>query len=332
MSGKVGAVRRPRAGASVATFVGARLLSSLAVLALVTVAVFLFVHAAPGGPEQSIGGQFASPEQRQAIREEYHLDDPLLVQYARFMGNVAQLDLGTSFSTREAVTASLGRAAGTTVPLVLGAWLLAVLAGTALGLVTAQRAGGRLDRAVLGGTTVLASSPVFVTGVVLVYVFGVRLGWLPTVGAGDGGLDTVRHLLLPAVTLALLALASIARMSRVRIGQVLREDHVTFARARGFSTRHVVTSSVLPNAGVQLVTQAGAVLISMIGAVIVVEEVFNLNGVGTLLVDAISARDIPVVQSVTLVLAVAIIVTNAAVDLACLALDPRIRQGERGAA
>jgi peptide/nickel transport system permease protein len=248
VSAEVSAGRRRRAG-SVPRFVGVRLLSSLTVLVLVSFAVFMFVHAAPGGPEQSIGGQFASPEQRQAIREEYQLDDPLITQYAQFLGRVATFDLGTSFSTREPVGDSLARAAGTTVPLLLSAWLLAVVVGTTLGLLTAQRAGGRLDRSVLTATTVLASSPVFVTGVVLAYVFGVRLGWLPTVGGGEGGLDTVRHLVLPAATLALLALASMARISRVRFGQVLREDHVTFARARGFSTRHLVASAVLPNAG-----------------------------------------------------------------------------------
>ncbi len=318
----------PGAHGAAARFVLARLLSSISVLLVVSVAVFLFVHAAPGGPEQSIGGQFASPDQLETIREEYRLDDPLVVQYGRFLGSVVTLDLGTSFSTREPVASSLGRAAAVTVPLLLVAWLVAVLVGTLLGLVTAYRAGTRLDRGVLVGTTVLASSPVFVTGVVLAYVFGVQLGWLPTVGGGDGGLDTLRHLVLPATTLALLALASMSRIARVRIGQVLHEDQVTFARARGFSTPHVVMSSVLPNAGVQLITQAGAVLISMMGGVIVVEEVFNLNGIGTLLVDAIAARDIPVVQSVTLVLAVGIIVVNALADLACLAIDPRISQSD----
>lgn len=320
--------RRARGGAAL-QFVLVRLASSVVVLLLVSFAVFMFVHAAPGGPEQSIAGQFATPEQRQTIREEYRLDDPLLVQYGRFVTSVLTFDLGTSLTTRESVATSVGRAVGTTFPLIVAAWVIAVVLGTALGVVTAHRAGTKLDRAVLVGTTVLASSPVFVTGVVLGWIFGVQLGWLPTVGSGDGGFDTVVHLILPATVLALLALASTTRLSRVRVGQVLREDYVTFSRARGFSTSRIIRRALLPNSGVQLVTQAGAVLISMMGAVIVVEEIFGLDGVGTLLVDAIAARDIPVVQSVTLLLAVVIIVVNALVDVVCLAIDPRIRQEAR---
>lgn len=316
--------RRARGGAAL-RFILIRLASSVVVLLLASFAIFMFVHAAPGGPEQAIGGPFATPEQRQTIREDYRLDDPLLVQYGRFVSSVLTFDLGTSLTTRESVASSVGRAVGTTFPLIVAAWAIAGVLGTTLGVLTAHRPGTKLDRAALVCTTVLASSPVFVTGLVLGWIFGVQLGWLPTVGSGRGGLDTLTHLILPATTLGLLALASTTRLSRVRIGQVLREDHVTFSRARGLSTSRIVRRTLLPNSGVQLVTQAGAVLISMMGAVIVVEEIFGLDGVGTLLVNAIAARDIPVVQSVTLLLAVVLIVVNIVVDVVCLAIDPRIR-------
>lgn len=305
-----------------------RLAPSVAVLVVVSFVVFAFIHAAPGGPEQSLAGPFASEAQRERIRESYGLDDPLLAQYGRFVTSVLTLDLGTSISTREPVTQPLARAAAVSVPLLLMAWTGSTLLGWALGLATARRPGGVLDRAVLATTVVGASSPVFAVGVALAWLFGVQLGWLPTVGSGDGGLDTLRHLVLPAATLVILALASVTKIARVRIGQVLVEDQVTFATARGLSTRQVLFGTVLRNAGVQLVTHSGALLVAMIGSLIVVEAVFALDGVGSLLVGSISTRDIPLIQAITLSTAIAIVAVNLLVDLACLAIDPRMRAAQ----
>ncbi|HUG83144.1 MAG TPA: ABC transporter permease [Euzebya sp.] len=303
----------------------ARMLPSVGVLVAVTFVVFAFIHAAPGGPEQSLAGPFASEEQRARIRQTYGLDDPLLQQYGRFVTAAVQLDFGTSVSTREPVTQPLARAAAVSVPLLLMAWLVSTLLGWVLGLVTARRAGGPVDRLVLATTVVGASAPVFAVGVGLAYLFGVQLGWLPTVGSGDGGLDSLSHLVLPAVTLVILALASVTKVARVRIGQVLVEDQMTFATARGLSSGQILFGSVLRNAGVQLVTHSGALLIAMIGALIVVEAVFSLDGIGRLLVGSISTRDIPLIQAITLFMAVFIITVNLLVDLACLVIDPRMR-------
>lgn len=319
--------RRRIAAAPVARFIAWRLLSSVAVLFVVTFVVFAFMHAAPGGPEQSIGGRFASPEQLEAIRERYHLNDPLWSQYGQFVGSALHLDFGTSFSLRQSVTTAISGAAGLSISLLVIAWFASTVIGVFLGVVTARRPGGLLDRAVLGLTVVGASSPVFVTGILLAFVFGVALDWLPTLGSGTPGLDRVTHLILPAATLTILALASTSKVARVRIGQVQEEDHVTFARARGLSSAHLLWNSVLRNAGVQIVTQASASMIALVGALIVVESVFSLDGLGTLLVSAISTRDIPMIQAITLLLATFIVLVNLVADLVCLAIDPRMRKG-----
>jgi ABC-type dipeptide/oligopeptide/nickel transport system permease component len=318
--------RRRIAAAPVARFIAWRLLSSIAVLFVVTFVVFAFMHAAPGGPEQSIGGRFATPEQLEAIRERYHLNDPLWSQYGQFVGSALQLDFGTSFSLRQSVTTAISAAAGLSISLLVFAWFASTVIGVFLGVVTARRPGGLLDRAVLGLTVVGASSPVFVTGILLAFVFGVALKWLPTLGSGTPGIDRLTHLILPAATLTILALASTSKVARVRIGQVQEDDHVTFAQARGLSSSYLLWRAVLRNAGVQIVTQASASMIALVGALIVVESVFSLDGLGTLLVSAISTRDIPMIQAITLLLAAFIVLVNLVADVICLAIDPRMRK------
>jgi ABC-type dipeptide/oligopeptide/nickel transport system permease component len=327
-SDRTGAARHREGGRTPALrMLATRLAGAVAVLLVVTVVVFLFSHLAPGGPEQALAGREATPEQLAAIRARYGLDDPLWQQYFRYLRSLAHLDLGTSLVRREPVTRSIGQAAGVTVPLVLISWLLATLAGTALGMFTALRAGSRFDRMVLALTVLAASTPVFATGLLLAWVFGIQLDWLPVLGAGRDGGDRVRYLVLPILTTTLVLLASSTRFARVRIGQILEEDQVTFARARGLSTSYILTRIVLRNAAVQIITLSGAVLIAMLGGLVVVEQVFALPGLGTLLVTAIGVRDIPVIQGVTLVVALAVVVVNLVVDLLCLAVDPRMRRG-----
>lgn len=310
-----------------ARFVAWRLVSSVAVLLVVSFVVFAFMHVAPGGPEQSIGGRFATPEQLEAIRERYGLNDPLWAQYTSFLASALHFDLGTSFSLRTPVTTAIAGAAGVSISLLLMAWVSSTVIGVFLGVVSARHPGGLVDRAVVGFTVVGASSPVFVTGVLLAYVFGVVLGWFPTLGAGTVGVDRLAHLVLPAATLVILALAATSKVSRVRISQVQEEDHVTFSEARGLSRTHVLINSVLRNAGVQIVTQASASMIALVGALIVVESVYSIDGLGSALVSAISTRDIPMIQAITLLLATFIVVVNFAADLLCLAIDPRMRLG-----
>ncbi|WP_214106140.1 ABC transporter permease [Acrocarpospora catenulata] len=308
-------------------FLVGRLLGGAAVLLVVSFALFALIYAAPGGAEQALAGPYASAEQRQAIRETYHLDDPLLTQYGHYLRSLATLDFGASFLMREPVTVSLARAAMVTLPLLLSAWGLAMIGGIALGLLAATRRGGAVDRWVSSTVVVAASTPMFATAILLTWLFGVKLGWLPTVGSGQGGIDTLRHLVLPAVAMGTVLLASATRVTRSAVMDVLDSDHVTFARSRGISSRRILGNDVLRNAAVPIVTQAGGLLIALTGGLVVVESVFAFDGIGSLLTQAIGARDVPVIQAVTLALAAAIVLINLAVDLAIFGLDPRVRRG-----
>jgi len=312
----------------VATLIAQRLASSVVVLIVVTLVIFLFIHAAPGGPELALAGRGATPDQLAAIRTAYHLDDPLMVQYLRFVGHALTGDLGTSITMRESVGTVVSRAASTvTVPLMLMVVALSVIPGVILGYVAAHHRGGRLDRLILSGTVLGATAPVFAVGMFVSYIFGIQLGWFPFLGAGDGGLDTVRHLVLPAVTIAVVLLASATRMSRVRFTQVMEEDQYTFARSRGLSRRYLWTHVLLKNSAVHLITWSGSLLINLIAGLIIVEQIYGLPGVGTLLMKAIGSRDIPLIQGITLLVAITVVLVNLVVDLLCVWVDPRIRKG-----
>lgn len=312
-------------------YVVVRLAAAVAVLLAVSVGVFLFIHLAPGGPEYALAGRFATPQKLEAIRQEYGFDEPLLNQYLQYLGSLVRFDLGESFSQRTPVTTSIAEAAEITVPLVVMSWLISMSLGIALGTFTAARPGSWIDRLILGATTVGASAPAFAVGTFLAYVFGVELGWLPVIGPGDGGLDRLRHLILPAATVSVTLLATCTKVSRVRIGQIMEEDQMTFARARGLDRRWVLKHVVLRNAGVQLVTLSGGLLIALVAGLIVVEQVFNLPGLGGLMVDAVRERDIAVLQGITLFVSLFVVFVNLVVDLVCMAIDPRLRSRLRGA-
>lgn len=313
--------------ASVASYVARRLLGALLVLAVVSWVIFLFIHVAPGGPEQTIGGRLATPAQLEDIRERYGLDDPLTTQYARFVASAVQLDFGSSFTTRQPVTEAVSRGLQVTAPLLLVSFLLIVVIGTVLGTLAAYRAGSRTDRALVGFAVAGASAPAFATAMILLYVFAVELAWLPAFGNGEGFVDRARHLVIPVVTLTVVGAASMLKITRARVAHVLGEDHVTFARARGHSTWHTLTRSVLRNSGVQIATMAGVVMLELIAGCIVVEIALSLNGAGALLVSAVSTRDIPLVQGLTLLITVFILAVNILVDLFYFVIDPRLRSG-----
>ncbi|PRZ39684.1 peptide/nickel transport system permease protein/glutathione transport system permease protein [Antricoccus suffuscus] len=318
---------RPRSQASrVLAFVAKRLLTAIMVLLVVTVLVFAFIHAAPGGPEQAIAGPDADPAQLAAIRATYGLDDPLPQQYLRFLGSLAHFDLGTSYSLHESVISAIWRAATVvTIPLLLISWFLSTTIGSLLGYFAARSRGGVLDRTIVGFAILGASSPIFATGMLISYIFGVKLGWFPFIGVG--GDESLRQLVLPGAAATVLLLASSTKLARVRFAQILDEDQVTFARARGLSPQYIAGKAILKNSAVHLVTWSGSLFVALLGGLVVVEQVFSLSGVGTLLINAISARDIPLIQGITLAIAIGVVLVNLAVDLICLAIDPRVRLG-----
>lgn len=305
-----------------------RLLGALLVLLIVTIIIFGFVHASPGSPEQAIGGREASPEQLAAIRAAYHLDDPLPLQYLNYLRSVLSLDLGQSYSLREPVVTVITRAAmSVTIPLLLISWTLAIVIGAILGYQSARSRGGALDRIIVAFTVLGASSPAFVTGMLLTYVFGIQLRWLPVLGGGNGGLDTIYHLILPALTITTVLLASTTKFTRVRMAQILEEDQLTFARARGLSRSYLIREIFIKNSAVHLITFSGALLVTLISGLVLVEQLFGLSGIGSLLITAINNRDIPLVQGITLLIAIAVVLVNLVVDVLNYAVDPRIRQG-----
>lgn len=312
------------------TFIARRLAAALAILVVVSALTFELIHLAPGGAEDVLAGQFATPARLEAIRQRYGLDDPLVVQYGRFVRDAVHGDFGASLITREPVLTAIKDRLGVTAPLVLASFLLTVVLGTALGVVSAYRKGRPVDRLMVGVSTAGASSPLFATATILLYVFGVELGLLPTFGEGDGLSERVSHLVLPVATLTLFGVAGMLKITRTRVAEVLEEDYVTFARSRALSSRYVVLSVVLRNAGIMVVTQSAVILLALVGGEILVESVFNLNGLGALFVRAVSQRDVALVQGIILLLTAFIVLVNLLVDLLYFALDPRVRARSLG--
>lgn len=297
-------------------------------LVVVSFVVFSLVHLAPGSPEQVLmGTRPSTPQALAALRERFQLDQPLLEQYATWLGRALRLDFGDSIQGSRPVADLLGERWAVTVVLAVYAFALAVLAGVPLGVLAALRRRTGLDRAVVGVSVLGAGAPVFVTAVVLLYVFAVTLGWFPGYGAGAGVGDRLWHLTLPALALALSALAIVVRLTRTAVIGALAQEHVAFARARGVPPRRVLTHHVLRTALVPVITAGGMVLTVTITGAVLVETAFALPGLGTLLVDAVAHEDVPVLQGVAVLLALLVVATNLVVDVLYALVDPRIAYG-----
>lgn len=291
----------------------------LATTAIVTVLLDL----APGGPEKALSGSgFATESQLAALREQYGLNDPLLQRYLAWLGTALQGDLGRSFASQQQVTQSIKDGLLVTGPLVLVSFALIAALGTAFGFVAANREGGLLDRGLTTGALVGASAPVFVVAIGLLVVFGVQLGWVPVFGTGEGFGDRARHLILPIAAMTFAGTAAMLQVVRTRVQEVMREDYVTFARARGLRSRHVHTY-VLRNSAVQVVTRSGTIIVGLVSFAMLIEETFGLDGLGTLLLKASRDRDVPTVQGVILVITLFVVAVNIAVDALYPIIDPR---------
>ncbi|TDD11095.1 ABC transporter permease [Nonomuraea deserti] len=294
----------------------------VATLLATSFVIFGASYAAPGDPVTFLAGgkENLTPEYLAAIRAQYHLDDPFLVQYARWLGDAVTGDLGRSMQYNDQVFDLMLARLPSTLGLVAYASVLFVVFGVALGVLAAVR-GGRADSAVVAGTTLATSVPSFVTAAVLISLFGVQLGWFPVMGGGS-----LWHLTLPAVTLALGALAIISRVTRQAMVEQRELDHVTVARASGLAERLIVTRHVLRGALGPIVTMCGLVTAGMLAGTVVVETAFSLNGIGSLLVKAINTHDFPVTQAVMLFMVAAYIVVTTLVELLQPLIDPRVRR------
>jgi peptide/nickel transport system permease protein len=294
--------------------------------------VFLLLHIGPGDPAAAMAGDNASPEQITQIRQRLHLDQPLPIQFLIYLRQLAQFDLGVSVYSGRQISTMILQRAEPTLMLALTTSLLSVLVAVPAGVFAARRLGRATDYLVMGLSVAGFSVPVFVVGYALIQLFAIELGWLPVQGyrpLASGAWNTLRSLTLPTVALTFLFAALVARITRATMLNVLSEDYIRTARAKGVPDRRVLTVHALKNIGVPVVTVVGTSFAALLGGVVVTESVFNIPGIGRLTVDAILARDYPVVQGVMLVFAVVLVLVNVLVDLSYALFDPRIRQGER---
>jgi ABC-type dipeptide/oligopeptide/nickel transport system permease component len=299
-----------------------RLALAVPTLVGVTVVVFALIRLVPGDPARLVLGLQASEEEVQRLRVQLGLDQPLPVQYVRFLGRLLQGDLGRSVVTGEPVAREIAARLPATVQLAVASTLVATAVGVAAGVVSATRQYSWLDYLVMTVALAGISLPVFWLGLMLMLLFSVHLRWLPA-----GGYGTPAHLVLPTVTLAAFSVAIIARMTRSSLLEVLHQDYVRTAWAKGLSSRAVVLRHALKNALIPVVTVIGLQFGGLLGGAILTETVFAWPGMGRLLVGAIVARDYPVVQGAVLVFAALFTLVNLAVDVLYAYVDPRIHYG-----
>ncbi|MBV1849959.1 ABC transporter permease [Catellatospora tritici] len=297
-------------------------------LLLVSFLVFSLVSMAPGSLETTLlGARPASPELIHSIRLQYHLDDPFLLRYLRWLTEAAHLDFGRSIVTSEPVSSAVSARAAVSAELAVLAFLVAAMIGVPAGLAAAAWRGRAADRAITLAAILGMSAPPFAVGTLLIYLFGVRFPVLPVYGAGDGPGDRLLHLALPAVALGAGLAALVVRQTRAAALGVLDQDYLTFARARGLSRVRVQTTYALRNVALPIISSLGLVLIVALPGAILVEVVFSLPGVGSMMVESVGAKDVPVVQALAIFTALYVVVVNTGVDLCSLLIDPRLRDG-----
>ncbi|MEY4077292.1 MAG: Glutathione transport system permease protein GsiC [Pseudomonadota bacterium] len=309
-----------------------RILAVLPVLFVVSLVVFLILRLAPGDPAAVIAGNSATNEDIAKIQVQLGLDRSIPVQYGIWMGNVFRGDLGFSYYLNKPVTELIAQRVEPTLSLAFGTVILALLIAVPLGTVAAWRMGGWLDRLLSGFSVAGFSVPVFVIGYLLIYLFAIRLEWLPVQGykslsgpSAAGPWAWMRQLILPWMTLAMIYVALIARVTRASVSEALTEDYIRTARAKGISETAVLLRHALANAAVPIVTVVGIGIALLIGGVVVTETVYAIPGLGSLTVDAVLNRDFPVIQGLVLLFSVSYVLINLLVDLSYLVLDPRIR-------
>jgi len=292
------------------------------------VLVFLLLRLTPGDPAAIMAGDAASAEQIERLRGTLGLDRPLVVQFGLWARKIATGDLGESFYFRIKVSELILQRLEPTAALSALTILISVLVAVPLGVAAAWRFGGWLDRALMGMSVLGFSVPVFVLAYLLIWLVSLKLGWLPVQGyvrIADGFFPFLQHLILPALTLSVIYMALIARVTRAAVLEALGEDYIRTARAKGLPELRVLVRHALANAAVPIVTVIGIGVALLIGGVVVTESVYAIPGLGRLTVDAVLARDFPTVQGVILFFSVAYVLINLLVDLSYVFLDPRIR-------
>ncbi|MFW5833699.1 MAG: ABC transporter permease [Pseudomonadota bacterium] len=305
-----------------------RVLATIPVMLVVALFVFLLLHLSPGDPAAIIAGDNATAANIQQIRERPGLEDPLWQQFVRWFGGVLRGDLGVSMFSNVPVSELIRQRLEPTLSLAVLSIGFAVVIAIAAGVLAAWKAGGAVDRFVMGFAVFGFSVPVFVVGYLMIFLFATELRWLPVQGYSpieNGILPWLRHLTMPAIALGLAYVALIARITRASMLEVLAEDYVRTARAKGVANAPLLLKHALKNAAVPIVTVIGIGFALVISGVVITETVFNIPGIGRLTVDAINKRDYPIIQGVILVFAAAYVLINLVVDVLYTVFDPRIR-------
>jgi len=309
-------------------FIVQRLLATIPVLGMVAVFVFLMLRLAPGDPAAVLAGDNGTPEQIAEIRQSLGLDEPVLVQLGIWLGDILQGDLGQSYFFKKDVSELILLRVEPTLALATTTLLLTLAVAIPLGVIAAYLHRTWIDRAVMALSVAGFSIPVFVVGYILIYVFSMELRWLPVQGykpIAEGFWPFLERLILPSIALSVIYIALIARITRASVLEVLGEDYIRTARAKGLNNNAVLIRHALRNAAVPIVTVVGIGIALLIGGVVVTESVFNIPGLGRLTVDAVLGRDYPTIQAIILVFSFVYVLVNLLIDLSYSLLDPRIR-------
>lgn len=309
--------------------IGARLTVLVAVLLAVSFLTFSMMSLLPGDPAlQMLGGDNADPARMTAVREELGLDDPFLVRYADWLGSAVRGDLGRSYRTSQPVAEAIRERLPVTIEIGVLALTMALAVAVPLGLFSAYRAGSRFDRLVSSTSFGLLALPSFMLAVFLIYTFAVRYRWFPASGwtrLTDDPVDNLRSAFLPALSLAVSEMAVFTRLLRSDVMQTMQEDFLVVARMKGLSTARILFGHALRPSSMSLMTVVGVQLAALLGGAVIVEQVFALPGIGTLMINGIYQRDLLVVQGVVLVMASGFVLVNFLIDLFYRVIDPRIR-------
>jgi peptide/nickel transport system permease protein len=305
-----------------------RVLSTVPVMAIVALFVFSLLYIAPGDPATIIAGDQASPADVERIRQGLGLDRPFLVQFGTWLWRILHGDLGTSIFTNLPVSSLIAQRIEPTLSLMTITLVLTIVIAVPLGVVAAWKAGSWVDRIIMAFAVFAFSLPVFVVGYVLAYVFALQFEWLPVQGytpLAEGFLPWLQNLILPAIALGSVYIALIARITRASMLEVLQQDYIRTARAKGLDQRSILFVHALKNAAVPIVTVIGIGVALLIGGAVVTESVFAIPGLGRLTIDAILRRDYPVIQGIVLLFSFLYVLVNLMVDLTYTLVDPRIR-------
>lgn len=310
------------------SFVARRLLALAVLLLVLSFLVFSMLYLAPGSPEQVLlGVKPATPELRHQLQVEFHLDKPFLEQYWLWLKDALHGDFGRSIRTGRSVTSMIEGRIGLTTFLAVYAFVLAFVLGMPLGMIAAVRRRTSVDRGITGVSVLGASTPAFVSGLFLLYAFAVQLPWFPAFGTGEGFLDRLWHLTLPSFALAFGLMAVVVKLTRAALITELEQDYVAFARARGVPPRTVLFRYAMRNALVPVVTVGGLMFTALIVGSVLIEATFTLPGMGTLLIQAVNNKDLPVLEGIVMLTAVLVVCVNLIVDVLYAVIDPRITLG-----